>query len=233
MDPSSQDTFSLRDIFRRERLDALLSASVLIFVAYLLEHFANLYAFLYLARPTSNHVGDIFLDNIPVVNLNFLIVETAFVAIILGFFFVLSRPRYVLFTIKSLALFVAIRAVFISLTHVGIYPDHVIIGLGFFDQIYQYLNFQTGPFFSGHTGLPMLMALIFWKELPARVVFLALSFVFGISVLLAHVHYSIDVLAAPFMAYGIFKLSQNFFPRDYKLIEAAPSVEKLFGRRSS
>jgi hypothetical protein len=49
---------------------------------------------------------------------------------------------------------------------------------------------------------------------------LILSFVFAVAVLLAHIHYSIDVFAAPFMAYGIFKVSQYLFLRDYKLIES-------------
>ena len=48
----------------------------------------------------------------------------------------------------------------------------------------------------------------------------SLSVVFGIAVLFAHVHYTIDVLAAPYMAYGIFKMSQYFFAEDYKMIES-------------
>jgi membrane-associated phospholipid phosphatase len=111
---------------------------------------------------------------------------------------------------------------FVSLTHVGIYPGNIDPGLGFFDGLYSYLNFQTGFFFSGHTGLPFFMALIFWDKFSARVVFLILSFVFAVAVLLAHIHYSIDVFAAPFMAYGIFKIACYLFPRDYELIESAP-----------
>ena len=63
------------------------------------------------------------------------------------------------------------------------------------------------------------MALIFWKKPLERAVFLSLSFIFAVAVLLAHIHYSIDVLAAPFMAYGIFKMAQYFFARDYDLIK--------------
>jgi hypothetical protein len=38
--------------------------------------------------------------------------------------------------------------------------------------------------------------------------------VFGLSVLIAHIHYSIDVFAAPFMAYSIFSLARYFFKKD-------------------
>jgi hypothetical protein len=214
----SKDPFTIRDLFKGERLKSLLTGFALLGVAYVVEHFANIYAFDYYSRPTTNHVGDLVLDNIPAVDLNFLIIEAALVAIVLGIFFVLSKPRYVLFTLKAVSIFIIIRSFFISLTHVGIYPEHIAPGLGFFDAIYLYLNFQTGLFFSGHTGLPFLMALIFWQNRRARYIFLALALVDGIAVLLAHVHYSIDVFAAPFMAYGIYKITEFLFPRDYALI---------------
>ena len=99
----------------------------------------------------------------------------------------------------------------------GIYPGNIYPGDGFFDGIYTYFNLQTGFFFSGHTALPFLMALVFWRRPPERVAFLVMSVTFAVAVLLAHIHYSIDVLAAPFMAYGIFEMARYFFPRDYEL----------------
>lgn len=216
-----QDLSSINDLFWPKYRYSLLNALTLLGIAYILEHFANIYAFAYSARPTSSFVGDLLLDNLPTIDLNVVIIEGALLAIVLSAFFVLSKPRYILFTLKALALFIIIRAIFISLTHVGIYPTHVDPGLGFFDGVYMYLNFQLGFFFSGHAGLPILMALIFWKEARTRAVFLSLSAIFGIAVLLAHIHYSIDVFAAPFMAYGIYKLARHLFARDYELIEAA------------
>ncbi len=213
-----QGDFTLRDIFSRERLPSLIGAFALLGAAYVAEYFANIYAFDYSQRPTSNYVGDIVLDNVPVLDINFIIIEVALISIVLVTLFVLYRPRYFLFTLKAVALFIIIRAVFISLTHVGIHPESIAPGLGLFDSIYTYLNFQTGLFFSGHTGLPFLVAVIFWDNKRVRYALLSLSFIFAVAVLLAHVHYSIDVLAAPFMAYGIFKIAQYLFPRDYELI---------------
>lgn len=215
-----EDSFTYKDIFCDGSLYSLLTALFMLGFAYVVEHFANIYAFAYLARPSTVSVGDLILDNVPVIDLSFIIIELALISIVAGTLFVLSRPRYVLFSLKAFALFVIIRALFISLTHVGFYPSHIEPGLGFFDNIYSYLNFQLGFFFSGHTGLPFLMALIFWHEHRTRFVFLGMSFVFGVAVLLAHIHYSIDVLAAPFMAYGIFTIAKHLFPRDYDLIRA-------------
>lgn len=215
-----KDTFTYKDLFDCENLYSLITAFILLGFAFVAEHFANVYALIYLERPTSVYVGDLLLDNLPVVDLSFVIVEIAMIAIVLGVaFLIYVRPRYLLFTLKTVALFIAIRALFISLTHVGIYPNSIGLGTGFFDAIYSYLNFQMGFFFSGHTGIPFLTALIFWNKPFERNVFLVLSFVLAVSVLLAHTHYSIDVLAAPFMAFGIFNIAKYLFPRDYELTE--------------
>ena len=221
MDTPKQNSFTYKDIFSDGKLYSLLGALFLLGFAYVFEHFANLYELAYSVRPTSNYVGDLVLDNLPVINLNLIIVEGALLSIVFGTLYVLSKPRYVLFTLKALALFIAIRALFISLTHVGIYPGNIDPGAGIFDGLYTYLNFQSGFFFSGHAGLPFLMALIFWAKLRARLVFLLMSFVFAVAVLFAHIHYSIDVFAAPFMAYGIFAIAKWLFPRDYELIKSA------------
>ena len=218
MEIRHKDSFSIRDLFGPEYRYSLLAAFLLLAGAYVAEHFANLYELSYSMRPTSTYVGDLLLDNLPVVNLNFIIIEGALFAIFVGAIFVLLRPRYILFTLKSLALLIVVRALFVSLTHVGIYPGNINPGVGIFDGLYTYLNFQTGFFFSGHTALPFLMALIFWQERPARIAFLALSFIFAVAVLLAHIHYSIDVCAAPFMAYGILNIAHYLFPRDWELI---------------
>lgn len=217
----SQDSFSYKNLFSPAHRFSLLGALALLGAAYVVEHFANVYAFSYSVRPTSRYVGDLILDNLQSIDISFIIIEGALLSIVLSTVFVLQRPRYILFTLKALALFIIIRAFFISLTHIGIYPEHIAPGFGVFDGIYSYLNFQIGLFFSGHTGLPILMALIFWEHPRPRLTFLLISLVFAVAVLVAHVHYSIDVFAAPFMAYGIFKIAQYFFPQDYNLVATA------------
>jgi membrane-associated phospholipid phosphatase len=193
-------------------------------VGFIADHFATVYALAYSTRATYVYVGDLLLDNLPIINLNPIIVEGALWTIFLSVILVLYNPRKILFTLKAVGLFIIIRAFFISLTHVGIYPGQINPGPGFFDALYSYFNLQTGYFFSGHTALPFLMALIFWENRLWRYIYLALSVIFGASVLLAHVHYSIDVFAAPFMSYGIFEISRKLFPEDYKLLvpKAAP-----------
>lgn len=221
MEPSCPDPFTCKNLFKSEWLRSFLGALLLLGLSFVSQHFATVYALSYSTRPTSTYVGDLLLDNLPILNLNFIIIEVALFAIVFGTLFVVFfRPRYIIFSIKALAIFIAVRALFMSLTHVGIYPGYIMPGDGFFGDIYSYFNMQTGFFFSGHTGIPILMALIFWKRPLERTVGLILAFVFAVSVLIAHIHYSIDVLAAPFMAYGIFKIAHYLFFRDFKLIES-------------
>jgi hypothetical protein len=224
MNKQIQDPFTFKSIFERKQLHSLIGGFVMLGIAFVFEHIASVYALAYSLRPTSTYVGDLFLDNLPVVNLNLIIVEGALFGILLGILFLIFNPRYIIFTLKVTAVFIATRAFFTSLTHIGIYPGQINPGPGPFDAIYSYLNFQTGFFFSGHTGLPFLTALIFWGKPLPRNIFLWISGIFGVAVLLAHVHYSIDVFAAPFMAYGIFKICEKVFSRDYELITSAPDL---------
>jgi len=166
----------------------------------------------------ANPVGDLFLDNLPVLNLDYIIVQGALIMYIIGGYLFITRPRELLLGAKAFALFVIIRAFFMNLTYMGIYPRNLFDvsgpGAGFFSAI----TFDGNFFFSGHTGLPFLMALIFWREKHWRYFFVFVSVFFGMAALLAHVHYSIDVFAAPFITYTIFQIVAHLFPRDYALL---------------
>ena len=62
-------------------------------------------------------------------------------------------------------------------------------------------------FFSGHTATMFLLALC----APGRTmrwVFLSLTILLALFLLLQHVHYAIDVVAAPFFAYGGYRISK-------------------------
>jgi membrane-associated phospholipid phosphatase len=62
------------------------------------------------------------------------------------------------------------------------------------------------------------MALIFWEDRRLRRIFLTLAVLFGLGVLFAHVHYSIDVFASPLIVYSIFAAARRLFPGDFHII---------------
>jgi hypothetical protein len=63
-------------------------------------------------------------------------------------------------------------------------------------------------FFSGHTATLFLLFLLIENK-TLKIIFPFFTLFTGSSVLLQHVHYSIDVFAAPFIAYCSFKLVEK------------------------
>jgi hypothetical protein len=166
-------------------------------------------------------VRDIFLDNLPLVNMGAVIVGGAIALWVCAALLLVIHPRYLIFSVKAISLYIISRAFFFSLTHIGPYPLRYSpsahnSGYG----LYHLITFQGNFFYSGHTAFPFLLALIFWKSKYLRYLFLFLTVFFGAAVLLAHVHYSIDVFAAPFIVYGMYIMTTKLFPQDYALIDA-------------
>ena len=173
-------------------------------------YYANSYA----ESHASNYVTDIILDNVPVVNVNFIFSEGA--AIFFAFLLLLglAEPRRIPFMLKSIALFIITRSIFIMLTHIAS-PLHQ----SYINPKDWILRFSSGDdlFFSGHTGLPLLMAFLFWDTKWLRYAFIAATITGGVAVLLGHLHYSIDVFSALFITYGIFVIAKKIMPKDYRL----------------
>ena len=177
----------------------------------------NYYAGTYATREASNAVTDIILDNLPVVNVDFIFVEGAIILWIFSFLVAIREPKSIPFALKSIALFIFIRSIFVSLTHIGPFPDHIYLES---NRVFDKINFGADLFFSGHTGFPFLFALIFWENKWLRVIFIGASFFFAASVLLGHLHYSIDVFSAFFITFGIFHLAKYFFKKDYDMFKS-------------
>ncbi len=206
-----------RNTWNREVIFSLIFGVVFFGFALMAQNAADAYVLSLKGVP----VNDIILNNIPTVDIDSFIIIGALSLTFLAVALFIVKPKYINFGIKSIALFIIIRSFFISLTHLGVNPHEVIFdpnSLGY--NLYNFLyNSHNDFFFSGHTGLPFMLALIFWPEKNWRKFFFLISFIFGVSVLLGHIHYSIDVFAAPFMTYGIFVISQKLFKKDYKVLQ--------------
>jgi PAP2 superfamily C-terminal len=185
--------------------------SFIVALLFLLVGFcANFAAGTYATSVASNSVTDIILSNIRVYNVYFLFTYGLLIMWIPVAFVCFLHPKRLPFVLKSVGLFLVIRSIFVCLTHTGIYPAHISMAGG----INSLINFTGDLFFSAHTGLPFLMALIFWEDKNFRYFLIACSIFFGIVVLLGHVHYSIDVLGAFFITYTIFHIAEILFKKD-------------------
>jgi hypothetical protein len=197
----------------RAFLVSLGAAFLLLFISLIINFYAGSYA----TENASNSVTDIILSNIRVYDVDniFIYGPIFFWSFVAGL--LLLEPKRIPFTLKSIALFTVIRAMFISLTHIGPFPTQAVLEASkFMDKF----AFGGDLFFSGHTGLPFLMALVFWKNKYLRWIFIATSVMFGAVVLMAHLHYSIDVLSAFFITYTIFHIAMFLFKKDYNFFSS-------------
>jgi hypothetical protein len=198
---------------------SLLEAMLLFVVAVVATHLSSRYAEI----KASNYVEDIVLSNTQVHNFEFLFVEGAIMLSLFVVVLALKFRKTAPFLIKTVSFFIIIRAFFVSMTHIGPYPTKLELSSGLLD----FITSGNDLFFSGHTGLPLLIALIFWDHLYIRILFLSSSVIFGVIVLLSHLHYTIDVFAAFFITYSIYHLSTKLFAKDYSFFTAADhSIKK-------
>jgi membrane-associated phospholipid phosphatase len=190
--------------------------------AFALSLVASGFAVGFATERASNPVTDLILSNIPVYDVDGIYVYgiiaiVAFIALLC-----IAHPKRVPFTLYSLALFFVIRSMFVTLTHLGPFSPSTPIDFG---TTIQKMFFGDDYFFSGHTGSPFLMALVYWHEKNLRAIFLGLSVFFGAIVLMGHLHYSIDVFGAFFITYTIYHLALYFFPKSHALFVEDDPVE--------
>ncbi len=216
MKRAAEDLFvRYRGIFRQGSflVEVLLGFAVLaggIFATYLANRYTIIHA--------SNTVTDLILDRVPVVNVNIVFTEGATLFVLALAAITLYRPARIPFVLKSIGLFTLVRSVFMVLTHIAPPVNH-----SYFDTTSLLYKLSSGDdlFFSAHTGLPFMLAFIFWDRRPIRYFFFASSAIGGVAVLLGHLHYSIDVFSALFIGFGIYYMAKNLFRRDFKRLEEA------------
>lgn len=198
-------------------LSAVLGVLLLV-LSMCVNYFANAYVNL----NASNSVTDLILDHLPTINVDLVFFDGFVIFWLIVVFLLISDPHKIPFTLKSIATFVLIRSAFIILTHIAEPLNHSFLDTNWFFSL---ITTGNDLFFSSHTGLPFLMALIYWENKKIRYIFLFATVFFGTAVLLGHLHYSIDVFAALFITYGISHIAQKLFPQDYQLLLTKQEVE--------
>lgn len=184
----------------------------LLAVSFFVSYFANSFTLSH----ASNSVRDIILDNVPVYDVSWLFLDGGIAFLLILVVILVLEPKFIPFTLKTIALFILVRSFFMILTHLAA-PVHDVIQT---DNFLERMLAGSGDdlFFSGHTGLPFMLGFIFWDQKFFRWFFFACSAIGGVAVLLGHLHYSIDVFSALFISFGIYHLARNFFPKDFKLM---------------
>jgi PAP2 superfamily C-terminal len=169
-------------------------------------------------------VPDILLDNLPVWDVGFLFFQGAMLFCVILAGFLLWEPLFLPFTLEVSSLFFFVRSFFMVMTHLS--PPSTVY-YNFIEhehhqrEILFSMNSGSDLFFSGHAGFPFLLALVFWGYRPARYVFLFCSLVGSVIVIVGHLHYTIDVFSAYFIAFGVLAMAKFLFRKEYHLLESA------------
>ena len=199
---------SWRNMIRDRRF---IKSTIISFLFLFSSIIINFIAGTYATEKASLPVTDIILSNIRVYNVGSIFIFGPIILFIFIVILLIYNPKKIPFSIKSLALFVIIRSIFISLTHIVPFPTMAVVNTG---ELFNKFTFGGDLFFSGHTGVPYLFSLIFWENKYLRYILITTAIFFGIVVLMGHLHYSIDVLAAFFITYTIFHISKFLFNKD-------------------
>jgi hypothetical protein len=134
-----------------------------------------------------------------------------YVSLLVAIGFLSLHPRLLLVAVQSYCVMVGFRVVAMYLLPLD--PPPTMIPLH--DPFVQV--FGTGElltrdlFFSGHTSTLFLLTLTA-NNRTVRTLFLVSTILVAASVIAQHVHYAVDVFAAPFFAYGAYRTVRLFRP---------------------
>ncbi len=172
---------------------------------------AVVYAGFYVDRvPDATASSDLILDRYGPYDWGFVFVWGMIIVVYVYFLYpLIFRPKDFYFYVNIVSLLTLTRAFFTVLTHLKGAPDLIHVT---YPAFVTNLSFTNDLFFSGHTAFPFLGFLLF-KNPIIKYFMLVASLVLGSVALLTHQHYSIDVFAAFFIAYGVYIMSLKIFTK--------------------
>jgi hypothetical protein len=121
----------------------------------------------------------------------------------LGLVHLAPSPRALVTGVRAYALLVVLRAMTMLLVPLEPPPGMIVLRDPFAEHVVAAPVLTRDLFFSGHTATVFLLFLAA-RDAATKRFFLACSAAVGVFVLWQHVHYTIDVVAAPVFAYASF-----------------------------
>ena len=148
---------------------------------------------------------DPLLDKFSPIDLTWLIFSLIYLSIIVFLISIIKEPDKLLIALQAYGLMVIFRTIAMYLVPLAP-PEKLVLLNDPFVQLFGKGEILTKDlFFSGHTATLFLLFLLTEKK-SLKFIFLISTFIVGVSVLLQHVHYSIDVFIAPFVAYSSYRI---------------------------
>ncbi len=197
------DSYKLKNI----QYKLLISVIILVVVLYFYSRFLN-----YVETREGFSFGDPVLNLFQPVDLTWLIFSLIYLSLLTGTIILLKNPVRLILALQVYTVLILFRMA--AMYSVPFNPPPEMIPLN--DPFVQF--FGTGKiltkdlFFSGHTATLFLLFLVIDKK-PFKQIFILFTIIVGISIILQHVHYFIDVLAAPFFTFGSYRIVKRMRER--------------------
>ncbi|HAL81918.1 MAG TPA: hypothetical protein DCO83_06530 [Mucilaginibacter sp.] len=205
--------------FKKRRM--IIGAIILVIVVFVLPIF-----FGYIEKRNGVLLNDWLLSRIPAHNVSGLIF--AIIWGLVAFIFIRAIFNPSIYITYSWTLIFVITARFICITLVPLDPPTGFIPLTdpFTSVFYGNVVVTKDLFFSGHTAILTLIVLCFEKKTDKLIAFTGLIAV-AFLLMVQHIHYTIDIVAAPVIVYAIYHLTQYFLNKGNAQQQSQPQKEAL------
>lgn len=153
-------------------------------------------------------LSDPLLDSVPAIDFSVYIMSIIYGSVLVSFAWLIMFPMRMHLAIKTFWLVVTLRYILIYLIPLEPHPSIIILNDPFLASVvYGSGSITKDLFFSGHM-MTMCIACFVTTYKPLKYILVLLTFLLGIMLMLQHVHYSYDVLAAPIITWGGFRVAQ-------------------------
>jgi len=182
------------------RMELAVTGALLVPVLFALTHFLDA-----VEGRRGVTLPDPVLALFPAVNLTWVTFLIIYAGIIAGLVVLVQNPRRLLLVFQAYAVMALFRMAAMYLTPLEPPPGIIELRDPFVEFFGGGKTLTRDLFFSGHTSTTFLLFL----AIPGRgmrVAYACATVLVGLCVVLQHVHYTVDVIAAPFFAYGAYSI---------------------------
>lgn len=200
--------------FLKEKRNRIELVVTLVFLAVV---FASLANFLNFAEARQGVVlPDPILNLFNPIDLTWLIFALIYISLVVGITTLIINPKRLIFAIQLYSLMVVVRIAAMYLLPLEPPAKMLILNDPFVEFFGTGQPLTKDLFFSGHTATLLILFLVSEKKI-IKTFFLISTIAVAISVLLQHVHYSIDVFAAVLFTYACYKILYRLKTRHTEL----------------
>lgn len=189
---------------KKNKIELIVSLILLAIVLTGLANFVN-----YIELRTGVVLSDPILNLFNPIDLTWIIFGLIYISLIVAIITLIKNPQRLIFALQLYTLMALVRIAAMFLLPLEP-PEKIILLRDPFVEFFGSGQTLTKDlFFSGHTATLFILFLVSEKKI-IRTIFLISTIVVALCVLLQHVHYTIDVLAALFFTYACYKILSNF-----------------------